>query len=77
MGKTIYAVCLLFSSYNVLSEEIFYPASNDIDNTNRRNYHRNVNLMPIKGSKLCHTNDLNNCCLIDFNNYGNVRIHVS
>ena len=49
----------------------------DIDNTNKRNYYRNVNLKSIEGLKLCHANDMNNCCLIDFKNYGNVRIHVS
>ena len=77
MGKTIFALCLLFSFYNALAEKTFYPASNDIDNTNMHNYYRNINLKPIDGSKVCNANDLNNCCLIDFKNYGNVRIHVS
>ena len=84
--KQWYCFYVLYELHVVLSQvnsiEVGNNPNHFDENVNHRHNKSEIISESIKGSKVCYVNSDKiskdtNCCLVDFENFGNVTIHVS
>ena len=84
--RSPYFICVLLALHGTISADNVLKLGKKSNTLEKdmtcRNHESSINFEKIRGSKLCRVNPGQSsrdtsCCLVDFENYGNVKIHVS